>query len=490
MRDSILTVTPEVDLQAAIDATPDYGTLRLGPGIFDLPSAPGLQITKPITIEGSGRPYLFENLASGPAPDTEIGWTTGTIIRVHNASADSDGGMNSTAFTLVGQALGLHNVIIKNLGIENNYVIPLFTGASGTASKTAVPRGTGVGIRIDATLGPVQYCKFENIAIRFMGKHGVEVVNGSFLGALDQSEFKDVQIASSRGHGARFEYVSDIKLRDCTFVGNEQCGTFWKGCAIIKQYDCAYLDNGHSFVNSGQIDAEGDPASWPFFNQAQCYLKGGSRFTLIGCDFENWSAAHGIVNDVPRAISLETCEGGAIIGTACYNESYPAPSGGPPLVADSYFILLISDVTGMAIIGNQVMTCTRAVFSRPGQNVSGNVIMGNNVSYDGTYAAPCEFDVANDIDTVSNASGGNIVLQPMIEGSAFPLRNFAGGLQLPTVSSVAAMTTQGIKRTTLAHDNSDGSLKLYNGTAWAPVLTGPVFYNDELVTVDDEAVTY
>ena len=477
-------------LQAAITAASPGDTIMLPAGVITCPDANGFIIDKPLTIQGAGRPYLFENLASGPAPDTEIGWSSGTIIRVYNPSANSAGGMNSTAFTLVGGVTPLTNVVIRDLGIENNYVIPVFTGSSGTAGKTAVPRGTGSGIKIDATLGNVQYCKFERLAIRFMGKHGIEVTGGAVLGALDQSEFKDVQVASSRGHGARFEYASDIKLRDCTFVGNEQCGTFWKGCAIIKQYDCAYLDNGHSFVNSGQIDAEGDPASWPFFNQAQCYLKGGSRFSLFGCDFENWAQAHGIVNDVPRAISLETCEGGAIIGTACYNEAYPAPAAGPPLVADSYFILLLSDVTGMAIIGNQIMSCTKSVFSRPGQNVSGNIVMGNNVSYDGSHAAPCEFDIANDIDTASNASGGNVVLQQMIEGSAFAGRNYCAGLQLPMISGVAAMTNTGLKRNTLTYDNAAGSLKLYDGTAWAPVLTGPVFYNDELVTVDDEAVTY
>ena len=534
----IVLIDPTADLQAAIDATPAYGTLRVPAGIFTPKTAAGFSITKPITIEGSGAPYLFENLGiadtctftstqftitlssparstsvlvgmsvsgtgigtnavvssvdpatgivtvsvansgSGPSgvtfsagPGLAVGWTNGTVIRVYNAAGTSDGGMNSTAFSVVAPAGGLQGVIIRNLGIENPYVIPTFTGTAGTNTKVRVPIGTGDGVAMDSTNGTLQYVRLENLSIRFMGRSAVRCGGFSLAQSCDQSTFSRVLTAGCRGDGIYIYYATDLVMDNCGMTGHEQCGLYSWNCAGFKQYHNVYLGNGKSFVNSGQDDAHGGTASLPYYHMAQCYLLGTSRWLIEGCDFEAWNTS-----DVPHAIGVESASGGVIVNNSTYNSTYPTPTGGDAAPnPDSVLIDVKSLSSGIFVAANQAAGCTYAIRVASAQGSRGITVLPFFISGDGSAGsplAPCKVDVANDLDTDASTNGpscGNIAYVPLIDGSTNnDLKNMAAGIQIPRVSAVAAITAA-VKDGTLVDDVGAGKLKLRRGGAWVDI---------------------
>jgi len=121
VRPSVTLVSPLDDLQAAIDATPEYGTLRLTSGVFTPQDANGFIISRAITIEGYGNPFIFEGIGPPKIPQT-----SGTVFTPYNAGTTAADAKNSTVIKIVGPVT---NVVLWNFGIENPLGDP---GAMGT----------------------------------------------------------------------------------------------------------------------------------------------------------------------------------------------------------------------------------------------------------------------------------------------------------------------------------------------------------------------
>jgi hypothetical protein len=141
----VILLNPQADIQAAIDATPAGGLLRLGPYEYVAPDSTGWFIERPITIEGAGI----------GCPDS-ASW--GTMLRPHHgdtATPDHD----NNAFTIT--ATG--GVTFRNLMIGNRSV----TAASSDSVY-------GAGVLIDSTATRVV---LENVLITHMGGFGVMVAS-------------------------------------------------------------------------------------------------------------------------------------------------------------------------------------------------------------------------------------------------------------------------------------------------------------------------
>jgi hypothetical protein len=151
-----VTVTPEVilvdplaDIQAAIDNTPDGGTLRLGPGTFVAPDSAGWFIERSITIIGAG---------IGRADSAG----TGTCLRPYLGDTDSPD-PDAQAFTITSSGVYFRDLCIGNLS------------APAAASDSL----SGNGVFIDATSDTIRDVVLERVTITHMGGFGVALYRGS-----------------------------------------------------------------------------------------------------------------------------------------------------------------------------------------------------------------------------------------------------------------------------------------------------------------------
>jgi len=474
---TLVLLDPGADLQAAIDATPAYGTLRLGAGGWDLPSATPLTITRPITIEGAGKPYQYENLAGVSTPDTYVGWTTGTVIRPYKSAATSNGGKDSSVFKIVGPVT---NVVIKNLGIEHPYTQP---------TSKPVTAGTGYGIWFDATTDYIGYCRVENVCIRFMGGNGI-YMQGSYAhdsSVIDKLQLIDVDVVSCRLQGLRIYRAYDTLVDECSFVGSEQCGIYAESSFNLRFIHPLFNNNGQSFARTG-TNWKGDAIAWPYYDQAQFYLNGVNGFTIDRADLEQWTGAGHDTGGtwtssrVPHAIATYGSNTGSISGLRTFNPGYGDDG------VDSTLVFLGTNTKDVKFWSNQSGDLTYSLYTMDNAGVQGIQYEPFNI-IDHGWGAIANIHVSTGLDTDANPSGGNLGIAALGASDKATLRSYIAGLTLPRVSAASAISTDLVDGT-IVYDNSVGSPRFYNGTGWANVLAGPVFYNDELVTVDDEAVTY
>lgn len=452
---SVIVLDPTADLQAAIDAAPDYATIKLPPGIFTAPDAGGFVIDHPITLEGAGNQYIYDGLGAG-------GKTLGTILRPYNAGVTADGAKDSTVITLTVTGTRLSNVVLKDFAIENPYGQPA--------------PGTGDGIRLDGS-GYCTFCRFENVSVYFMGRDGLHMEGVSLGDSFDQSTLSRVQVAGCARHGAYFEFCTDVTLDNCLFVGNLQCGVYELACSDFHLDHCLFNNNGASFVNDGSNDWLGSPSAWPYYHQAQVYLQGCFRSTINRCDFEVWNG-----EPVPHAIGVEGLQGGCITNCATYNAAYALGA------QDKNFIIFTNDVQGVVVSGNQVSECDNYIYVVENAGSRGNVILPAAVTV--ADGAPCATVLFNDLDSEGTPSGGSLALIPLATGATgLTQAQFAAGLQLPVISATSAFT----------HLKNDGTLsvaadakalKLYQDGAWQTVAAGVVSYEGDVVTYDDDVVSY
>ncbi len=464
-RPSTVLIDPTADLQGAIDRTPDYGTLYLAPGIYDLPTSSSLQITRPITIEGAGKPYVFENLTTTPqAADTYIGWTSGTVIRPYKTAATSDGGKNYSVFTIVGP---VKNVVIRNLGIEHPYIPP---------TSRPVTAGTGDAIFFDSTLDYVGHCLIENVAIRFMGRCGIyakgnygtdPVVSDPSNCVFDQCTFRNVEVVGCRQHGVRLYRAYDLAMEDrCLLVGNEQCGVYAESSFNLIFKHPLFNNNGQSFVRTG-TNWKGDAVAWPYWDQAQLYLNGVNGFTIERADLEQFTGAGvGTSPDftssrVPHGIKLYGSNTGSIRGVRCYNSGYGDDG------VDSTLIFIGYQSKDVTLGENQSGDVTYSLYVQGTSSVQGIKYEPFNI-IDHGWGAIANISVPTELDTDSTPTGGHLGIAALGASDKPTLRSFVAGITLPRISGVAAITTDLIEGT-LVYDAGAKKLKFYDGSAWRTV---------------------
>lgn len=459
---TVIQVDPTADLQAAIDAAPDYSTLRLAPGVYTAPTAAGWIIDHPITIEGSGNQYIYDSLLYSTPK------VLGTVLRPYNAGVTADGAKDSTVLTLTVTGDRLSHVVLKDFSIENPYGQPA--------------PGTGDGIRVDGS-GYTTLCRIENVSVYFMGRDGFHAEGISLGDSFDQSTVSRCQFAGCARHGAYLNFCTDDVFDNCTFVGNLQCGFYIYQCSGIHQEHCLYNGNGSSFVNDGSNDWFGTASNWPYYHQAQCYVQSSSRITINRCDFEVWNAA-----PVPHAIGVEGMDGGCITNCECFNASYA------PGALEKNFIMLALDARGVLIAGNQVSQSDNWLYV-VGQagNLNLTILPPVCTRYDAVLdVAPNKLVLNDNLDTDSSGTptGGNLVVLPLEDAAASIYKgNFAAGLKLPVISAVGAVTA--LKYDGLVSCAADEkALKLYQDGAWQTVAAGLVSIDGDIVTYDDDPVSY
>jgi hypothetical protein len=146
----VILVDPEVDIQQAIDDTPDGGILRIGPGEFVAADSVGWVIDHAMTIEGAG----IGN------PDT-TGY--GTTFRPHlgNTAAPAS---DHNGFTVTAS-----NVYFRDLSIAN---------WSAPAAQADADSLYGNGILVDCTADSIRNVRLERVLITHMGGYGIAAYRG------------------------------------------------------------------------------------------------------------------------------------------------------------------------------------------------------------------------------------------------------------------------------------------------------------------------
>ena len=459
---TIVLIDPTADLQAAIDDAPDYATIRLAPGIYTAPDAGGFVIDHPITIEGSGNEYIYDSLLYSTPK------VLGTVLRPYNAGVTADGAKDSTVITLTVTGDRLSHVVLKNFSIENPYGQPAV--------------GTGDGPRT-ARSGYTTLCRVENVSVYFMGRDGFHAEGVSLGDSYDQSTISRCQFAGCARHGAYLNFCTDDYIDECTFVGNLQCGLVIYQSSGIHQEHCLYNGNGSSFVADGSNDWFGTASNWPYYHQAQCYVQSSSRITINRCDFEVWN-----LKNVPHAIGVEGMDGGCITNCECFNASYSAAA------VEKTFIMLASDARAVLISGNQVSQSDNWLYVRGQAGNLGNTILPAACTrFDPVLdTAPNKLVLNDNLDTDSSGTptGGNLVMLPL-ETSASSLYkgNFAAGLKLPVISAASAFSAQKYDGT-LACAADEKAMKIYQDGSWQTVAAGLVSIDGDIVTYDDDPVSY
>ena len=473
------------NLQDYIDAVQPYSTLRLAAAVFTAADANGFIIDKPITLEGAAAPYIWD----GIGPPVEA-WTTGTVLRPYNPTNDTDGAMNSTALTIIaGANQSLAHVTIKNLGIENPYTFP----------DPPATMGTGDGIRVDTTAvgAYVAYLRIEDVAIRFMGRDALHLDGGSGTsGGIDQSTISRLHLIGSRRHGFYMTHCFDIACDNMVSVGNQRCGGYVTGCNLMPFYHCLFNGNGRALVSDGSATWNGGTGDWPYYDQAQLYFNGCARLTLTAMDFEVWTGEYisGVWSpfNVQKALAFYSCTSGVITGCSVYNAHYEHGA------IESYFISFDALCRGFFVAGNQVAACDFAVIAHTSLGSIGNVVLQNTPTDYGDPApagniAPCRVSVSNQTDADdSTPTGGNLVLMPIMDARTIDsgrLSQFLAGIQIPAVSA-ASVVTSTVQRGTVIYDVAAGGLQLHQGGAWQAVAAGLVSYEGDIVTYDDEPISY
>jgi hypothetical protein len=139
----VVLLDPEVDIQQAIDDTPDGGVLRLGVGEFVCADSAGWFIDHPMTIEGAGV-GRSDTTGYGTTLRPQLG-NTATPASDHNV------------FTITAS-----NVYLRDLTIAN-----------WSAPSAETDSLYGNGILVDCTADTLRDIRLERVNITHMGGYGI-----------------------------------------------------------------------------------------------------------------------------------------------------------------------------------------------------------------------------------------------------------------------------------------------------------------------------
>jgi len=288
------------DLQAAIDNTQDGGVLRLGPGIYYLTTTAGLDIDHPMTIEGSG----------GGTYNGSLDFVTGSYGTV---IVPMDGGDGFTVTNVLAD-----DVAIKNLVIAR----PTAPGSVGTgdAIKVTVTTSNRTGIVI------------ENVIVWNMGRDGlhVEADPGYSLNLLSvtRSQFK-----GCGRYGVYLKSAAFPTLESVWCAANRSHGMYADGCGLMRVRGCSFEGN----------QADGSAALY----DAQVRLKLCHSANVEGCSFETYYN-----RAVKVGLTLTNCYGGRVEGNYFGNPAVDEISAGVPSLAQlqaTIGIVLMENTQGCTV---------------------------------------------------------------------------------------------------------------------------------------------
>lgn len=281
VRPTIALLNPTDDLQAAVDATPTGGILRLGTGTFTAPSG-GLQINKPLEFCGSGY---------------------GTVIQPF---ADAD----YMPVIVIGGEGGIYIHDLRILGLGSDVTVPTARAScEGIRIHTASGQGTITNVRI------------ERVQVRNIPSNEIDV--SGYNGAADAViavRIRDCDIHNASGHG--------VYMRNCTISSVEN--TYISSCGLTGLFTVDYAEvhvTGCTFENNCRTDTVDNATT------AQCCLNQCHVTNVTACHFESFNTASQPRNKI--GLLLSNCNGVLVSGCMFLNGISVAATVGIKVTSDA-----------------------------------------------------------------------------------------------------------------------------------------------------------
>jgi hypothetical protein len=308
----VTIMDPTADLQAAIDATPDGGALRLAVGTFVADTDSGWTIRKKITIEGQGQ---------------------GTVLRPHHGDTSTPD-VNARGFTIINTG----GVTIRNLMIEN----------TSTPSTTAAYDSLGAGVLVDNSdnTAAVRSFSLENVVISHMGGWGVVLDGGDGYRdrSINSARILSCDLSLNQSGGLKIIRCMAPTVRDVYSHDNSLYGAWLIECGMPRLID-SYFDGNQvastdavyqsqvrlDSSNGGEVSSCGFETFYDYTNKTGLTLNNCYASNIHGCFFGNADSVSGTTS-----IRLVANTRGATIGPNYHSlVTYAVYGAGPVAIADS-----------------------------------------------------------------------------------------------------------------------------------------------------------
>lgn len=263
---TIIVVDPTADLQAAVDATPWGGTLRLGAGTFTVPSG-GLVLSRGITICGESN--------------------TSTVLQAYSVAAGQPVIKIAEDASITPNINGVH---LRDLAIHGRAV--------DQDNAPAVLAGSyGIDITLD-TGQLVRHVSLERLYIWRCSDDGIHVTGNGADTAVIGLRVRDCIINENWGDGAYVQGATLVHFESNLFAQNYGRGCCFESCSpnVVGDY---YEGNCHSALLTNGYDG-----------QLRCYA---GVVNLSGLTFEAFNTETGSVYLQQQAtqvgLALQTVSG-------------------------------------------------------------------------------------------------------------------------------------------------------------------------------------
>ena len=454
IRPTIVFINPGDDIQATIDALPaEGGIVQLNAGVYTITDTIVFPDDRPVWLRGEGM--------------TEVNTNTGTVI--HNASglADADSIL-----------LQWHNQRVSDLGLT--FVSTMASGAGiGTES-------VGIRVRPAATIAErnAEGIMLDNLWIEAAPSWGI-YLEGNEVAADGRLSFdarlSRVHIRGNWNDGGMClgEGCQNVQLDQCvltSFNVNHGVGLQLLGCTTVSVNQCTIQEIGSTT----------SPNNVGYMVRLGSNTSGGQNVNISfnQCHFEDGITTAALLHK--HFVLLD-----GICDCVSFNECYfiRTNNGVRPRAIDASG----ARIRNLSVRGCLVCSVTAVPYAFDDDIVLGATCYGAMI--DGGCSVAYVAGVWETTPLVVQDNGVNTLIRrptwtdPLNTSLAATV--IPGWLSIPKATAAQLSAAVSGRDGTLAWDSTNQVLKVCpGGASWREVIAGPVFYEDGMVALDDEAVTY
>jgi hypothetical protein len=427
----VVIMDPTADLQAAVDATPEGGTLTLGTGTFSVPEG-GLVIDKSIVIQGSGT----MGLGLDQGDDSAIVY--GTILEPF--AVDSAG----EPVIVIEPPGGTAVLAYKGISVT-------IRGVTLNGSCTAFRSGS-YGVVADlAALSILRHFKMEDCSVTRMGDDGIHLHGLDGAGSAVVGAYLDnVRAWANYGNGFYVKNTTSVNCTNASLFSNYKLGVYAHASGV-RFYNCGFESNGRVTVVSEAEDA-------------QLYGYFCNTFLVNGCHFENFDGATrgGFVYTSCKGITEWGCWGVSIDGNMFINGAFTPNVGaygdeGPGTAENPI----------RTYNANQAILISQSIYGTPG-HVGNNFFQGCYIGVSVSQATPEMGVYAADVYNQSYSWTGSCTV-PFSGAAGFGLPKLDPIYVPDSLQGYANEPEQPSSEGLIYWDKTNHRIMVYDGLAWKTI---------------------